>query len=173
MTSQSWQQAEFTVSALYYRRVCEVLHCLEVRPFQKTPLSIWDVKQFRWNTVWETVLQNQHTDPLQCPSFWQHYHKTLEKNNFLVVLSLASNKTQSYVYFVFWERHWYWSLRKLTSQKTEIIPSILNLLSQDLWTTLYYFTVQKCFKGLQAFHWTTRNRHSFPKSSNIYVPNIA
>lgn len=44
MIGQSWQQAEFTVSALYRRRVCEVLRCLEVSPFQKMSLSIWDEK---------------------------------------------------------------------------------------------------------------------------------
>lgn len=172
MIIQSWQQADFTVSDLYPRRVCEVLHCLEVSPFQKMSLSIWR-KQLKWNMVWETVLQKQHTDPLQCPSFWQHYHKTLQKNNFLVIFHLASNRTQPCVYFVFWERHWYYSLRKPTLQKIEIIPSTLNLLSQDVWTTLYYFTVQKCLKVFQAFQWATRNRHSFPKSSNIFVPFIA
>lgn len=114
--------------------------------FRKCPWAFGMRKQFKWNMVWETVLQNRHTDPLQCPSFWQHYHKTLEKNNSLVILHLASNRTQSHVYFVFWERHWSHSLRKLTSQKIEIIPSTLNLLSQDVWTTLYYFTVQKCLK---------------------------
>lgn len=130
-------------------------------------------KHFKWNMVWETFIQNQHTDPLQCPSFWHHYHKTLEKNNSLVILHLASNRTQSHVYFVFWERHWSHSLRKLRIQKIEIIPSTLNFLSQGVWTTFYYFTVQKCLKVFKSFQWATRNRYSFTKLSNIYVPNIA
>lgn len=172
MNSQSWQQAEIHyLCTVWWEDMWGTSLSGRVPPSRRCPRAFGMTKQFIWNMVWETFLQKRGYSSLIMPFFLAVLPQNFGKERFSGSPQL--NKQQNIalllirVYFMLWERHWYHNLGKLTLHETEIIPSTLNLISQDLWTSLYYH-----LKVLQAFHWATRNRHSFPKSSNVYVPNM-
>lgn len=177
MNSQSWQQAEVhCLCTVWYEDMWGTSLFGSVPPSRRCPWAFGMRKQFKWNMVWETVLKKRGYSSLIMPFFLAALPQNFGKEQFSGYPQFNMQQNTAllpiHVYFMLWERHWYHSLGKLTLHETEIIPSTLNLISQDLWTSSYYCTVQKCLKVFQAFHWATRNRHSFPKSSNIYVPNM-
>lgn len=85
----------------------------------------------------------------QHPCYWQHYHRTLEKNSFLVILNLTSNRMQPlylFTYILFCERQRYHRLGKLALHETEIILLHFKLCISRSLNFIILLYCPKCIK---------------------------